>query len=218
MKKLITFTLAIMLSFVSSSFAEMKFGVSAALTKIEANGSEKEGTETNTGSADNTVVIPSLFVEYAFSDTLAIGVDYIPMSADVSDKTKKRTDVETSVTGTATQTTTSRAQSAQAELKNHVTLYANYGLSDSTYFKAGVAMVSLETDESLATGSTYGNEDIFGGVVGFGAEQNGVRVELLYTDYEEVNLTSSATRAGVTNKTKIDADLDTLAIKLSYAF
>ena len=157
MKKLITLTLAIMLGFVSSSFAEMKFGVSAALTKIEANGSEKEDNETNTGSADNTVVIPSLFVEYAFSDTLAIGVDYIPMSADVSDKTKKRTDVETSVTGTKTQTTTSRAQSAQAELKNHVTLYANYGLTDSTYFKAGVAMVSLETDESLATGSTYGN-------------------------------------------------------------
>ena len=89
MKKLITLTLAIMLGFVSSSFAEMKFGVSAALTKIEANGSEKEDNETNTGSADNTVVIPSLFVEYAFSDTLAIGVDYIPMKADVSDKTKK---------------------------------------------------------------------------------------------------------------------------------
>ena len=47
------------------------------------------------------LVIPSLFVEYAYSDTIAVGLDYIPMSADVSNKTKSRSDTETSVSGTA---------------------------------------------------------------------------------------------------------------------
>ena len=116
----------IMLSFTSASYAEMKYGVSGALTFIDASGTETEGGEKNSGDADNIVAIPSLFAEYAFSDTVSVGIDYIPLSADVSDKTKKRTDTETSVTGTATTTSTSRTQTAQAELENHITLYANY--------------------------------------------------------------------------------------------
>ena len=60
----------------------------------------------------------------AFSDAISVGLDYIPLSADVSKNTKSRTDVETSVTGTTTTTTTSRTQKAQAELTNHTTLYA----------------------------------------------------------------------------------------------
>ena len=39
---------------------------------------------------------------------LAVGLDYIPLDADVSSRAKKRTDVETSVTGTATKTATTR--------------------------------------------------------------------------------------------------------------
>ena len=114
------------------------------------------------------MIIPSVFAEYAYSDKVSVGLDYIPMSADVSDKTKSRTDTETSVTGDKDTTTTSRTQSAQAELKNHVTLYSNYMLTDAAYLKAGVAFVQLQTEESLGTGSNYGNEDIYGAVIGLG--------------------------------------------------
>ena len=162
--------------------------------------------------------IPSLFAEYAYSDTVSIGLDYIPLKADVSEKTKKRTDVETSVTGSAASTTTSRSQSAQAELSNHITLYANYMISDTYFVKAGVAFVELNTEETLGTGSKYGNEDIYGGVIGLGAKSGNSRFELVYTDYEDVSLTSTVERTGVTTNNKIDADLDTLAFKYSYAF
>ena len=216
-KTLIVMTIA-MLTFVGKAYAEMSFGVSAAITKIDASGTETEGGETTSGDADNTVIIPSLFAEYAYSDTVSIGLDYIPLKADVSNKTKTRTDVESSVTGTVTTTSTTRNQRAQAELENHITVYANYMLGGDYYLKAGVAFVELNTAESLPTGSKYGNEDIFGGVIGIGAQQGSSRFELVYTDYEDVSLTSSVARTGVTTNNKIEADLDTLSLKYSYVF
>ena len=125
---------------------------------------------------------------------------------------------EASVTGTATTTTTSRTQSAQAELENHVTLYANYAFGNGAYFKGGVANVTLNTEESLGTGSKYGNDDIMGYVIGFGVESGNWRTEVTFTDYEDISLTSSVARTGVTTNNKIDADLDTLALRVSYAF
>jgi hypothetical protein len=218
MKKTLLVIMITMLTFVGKSYAEMTYGVSLGLTKINADGTETEGGETNDGSADHNVIIPSLFAEYAYSDTISIGLDYIPMKADVSDKAKTRSDTETSVTGTTTTTTTSRTQSAQAELSNHVTLYSNYMLTDTAFVKAGVAFVELNTDESLGTGSSYGNEDIYGAVIGIGAKQGNSRFEIVYTDYEDVSLTSTVARTGVTTNNKIEADLDTLAFKYSYAF
>ena len=79
-------------------------------------------------------------------------------------------------------------------------------------------MVTLNTKDSLDTGSKYGNEDVFGGVFGIGAKTDNHRFELIYTDYEDISLTSSVARTGVTTNNTIDADLDTLAFKYSYAF
>ena len=218
MKKLSILAMASLLFFSTQSFAEMRYGVSLAYTFIDADGSETEGGEKTTKSVDNQVVVPSLFVEYNASDVLSLGVDYIPLKADVSDKTFKRTDVETSVTGTATAASTTRNQKAQAELENHITLYANYNLTDTYYVKGGVAFVKLTTDETLDTGSKYGDEDIFGGVIGIGAEEGNLRIEVLYTDYEDISLTSTVARTDVSPNNKIDAELDTLAFKLSYVF
>ena len=218
MKKFIIVTTIAMLTLVGKAYAEMTYGWSLALTKIDATGSETEGGEITNGDADNLVVVPSIFAEYGYSDTISIGLDYIPLEADVSDKTKSRGDTETSVTGTATKVTTARTNKAQATLKNHLTLYANYNLTDSTYVKVGAAMVTLNTDDSLGTGSKYPNEDIYGGVIGLGMQEGSHRFELVYTDYEDITLTSSESRAGVTNNNKIEAELDTLAFKYAYTF
>ena len=196
----------------------MRYGFSAAITEIDATGSETEGGEKSNGSANNSVLIPSLFAEYVYNDSFSIGLDFIPLSADVSSKTKSRNDTETSVTSNTKTASVSREQKAQASLKNHLTLYGNYKIGDSLYLKAGIASVALETEESLGTGSKYGNEDIFGGVFGIGMEQDGFRIEVAYTDYEDISLTSSVARTGVTTNNKIDAELDTLAVKLSYLF
>ncbi len=218
MKKAIYVLMISMLTFVGKAYAEISFGVSASLTQIDASGTETEGGEKTSSTADNLVVVPSLFVEYGISDAISIGLDYIPITADVSKNTKSRTDVETSVTGNAATVATSRTQKAQAELSNHTTLYANYMVTDTVFIKAGVAYVELDATESLGTGSKYGSEDIYGGAFGIGAKADNMRVELLYTDYEDISLKSSVARTGVTKNNTIDAELDTLQFKISYAF
>ena len=82
MKKIFLVISIALLTFVGKAYAEVTYGVSASLTKISASGSETEGGEKTSGDADNTVIIPSLFAEYAYSDTVSIGLDYIPLKAD----------------------------------------------------------------------------------------------------------------------------------------
>lgn len=216
MKKIITIALAIFFSFSNLAYAEMRYGISGALTMIEASGSETEGGEKNSGSADNVVIIPSVFVEFD-AGNFSVGLDYIPLDADVSSKTKSRTDTETSVSGTLKETSTSRTNSAQAELTDHITLYANYNLGNY-FLKGGIAQVTINTAESLATGSAYGSVDVNGLLVGIGTGDRNHRFEVVYTDYEDISINSSVTRTSVSTANKIEADLDTLALKYSYVF
>ena len=222
MKKLITilfFTL-----YMGASHAEFNFGVSGALTQIDASGSEIEGGETNTKSVSNVVVIPSLFAEFGVTDRITIGVDYIPMTADVSDKTYTRNDIETSVTDTATTSSTSRSQKASAELSDHMTVYADVMINDEVFVKFGGVQVELETKDSLGTGSKYGDETVNGYLIGVGTKKDVdffgkfIKLEVIYTDYDDISITSSVARTGVTTNNKITADLDTTQFKVSYAF
>ena len=225
MNKIHQFFIAlVMLAFSSASYAEVKYGVSGALTFINASGTETEGGEKNHHSVNHFTAVGSIFVEAnnLGGSGFSLGVDYVPMTADVSDKVKKRTDTELSVTGTTTHTSTSRSQSAQAELNDHLTIYAMQEVGD-LYFKVGYVMVDLETTESLATGSSYGNVDLSGILIGAGTEfdfgNNAIgRVEFSHTAYDSISLQSSATRAGVSPNNLIEADLDVTQLKASVGY
>ena len=65
MKKIIIVMTIAMLTLFGKAYAEVTFGVSAAITKISADGTETEGGEKTNGSASNDVVIPSIFAEYS---------------------------------------------------------------------------------------------------------------------------------------------------------
>ena len=204
MKK--TFLSIISALFIASSVnaADFTFGVSAAYTMIDGTGTETTRTsnEKNNGSASNEVTIGSIFVENNFGN-FSLGIDYIPFKADVSDRVKSRTDTNSAGdSGTYT---------AQAELSNHITVYALYPFANGMFVKAGVAQVDVATQESLNSGSTYGDDTIYGGQIGLGFGNDNWRLALEYTDYETISLTSNASN-------KVDADLDTTAVKLSYNF
>ena len=210
------------LSFTKAFAADYTFGVSGAIVNLQADGSETETgsqtAETTNASASNLFATPSIFVEAKY-DKFAFGIDYIPFDADVSDKTHTRSDTETSVTSTDTETTTARTQTAAAEVADHFTLYANYYLSDSVYLHLGYVDLSVNTQESLDTGSKYGNASINGIQYGFGLQMtDNIRFEAAYTDYDNVSITSSVARTGVDTNNKISADLDTTQLKLSYHF
>ena len=227
MKNFKALTLAILLAVFSSSYAlaEFAIGISGAIADIEASGTETEGGEKTSADVDNQAGVFSVFAEYSpgFVSGLSIGIDYIPGTADVSNEVKKRTDTESSVTGDADETTTSRAQTAQAEIEDHLTLYANYNILDGVYLKLGFVQVDVNTTESLATGSKYGNVSLDGILYGIGAQTDVgssgfMRFELTTTDYDDIAITSSEARAGVSTNNKITADLDVTMLKASYGY
>ena len=221
--------LAVALFSTNAFSGSFNIGAAGALAKIEASGTETPSLDTSDSSdrsdeVTNDVFIGSLFAEYEsdYLGGLTLGFEMIPGSADVSDKVKKRTDTELSVTGTAKHTSLSRAQSAQAELNDHITLYAMQEVGD-LYLKVGYVMVDLETTESLATGSKYGNVDLNGVLIGAGTEfevgNNAIgRLEFSHTAYESLELQSSATRAGVSPNNLIEADLDVTQLKASIGY
>ncbi len=150
MKNIKALTLAFLLSVFGSSYALAEYGVTVGVTgsmaMIDASGTETEGGEKTDGSVSNNAGVGSVFIEYndIGGTGLSLGLDYIPGSADVSSSVNQRTDTEASVTGTATAANTSRTQKAQAELENHMTLYATYG-ANGAYVKLGYVQVDLNT-------------------------------------------------------------------------
>ncbi len=226
MKKLQTLIAAFLLSLFGATTAhsEMAFGVTGAYALLDASGSETEGNgkEKTSTEIDHNFGVASIFAEYTFSG-VTFGLDYIPGSADVSENVKSRTDVETSVTDTAAETTTSRSQKAQAEIDQHFTFYATYELTPGFYVKAGYVNADLTTTESLGTGSKYGNETLDGYTLGFGvqgdvAANTFMRGEYTYTDYDDISLRSSVARSGVTSNNLIEADLDVSQFKVSLGY
>ena len=215
MKKILTFVSALML-ITFSAHAEKRIGVSGAYSMFEGTGTEevKSSGEKKNGSHDETVIVPSLFIEFANDAGLALGLDYVPVKAEIGSSTNARTDTDTDDASD-----TAGDNKAAAELTGHYTAYllAPVG-GNGAYLKGGLAFATIETTESLATGTTYGNEDVYGILVGAGINRdldNGMffRTEATYTDYEDVSFTGSADADSVRNK--IDAEVDALAFRIS---
>ena len=209
MKKILL-SLATLLFLSANAFAGMNIGIKGAITNLESEGTEttKSSSEKNTGSQDETVLVPSIFVEFQADSGIAIGLDYVPGEAELGSGTGSNDDAETS-----------GANKASAELSGHATLYAlvPFG-SKGTYIKGGIASATVDTTETLATGTTYGNEDVYGIMVGVGFQKNGsnglfFRAEGTYTDYEDVKLNGSLDSDSVRNT--VDADVDAKAFSIS---
>ena len=211
-----------------SAFSADGLGIGVALSgaRISATGTETEGTMTAAGEVNatgvkNNTAIGSIFAEYT-KGWLTVGLDYVPVDADVSDKTKTRNDTETSTTASQTaETSTARTQSAQAQISDHLTAYVEVG--SAAYLKAGYVQVTVDTQESLGTGSTYGNADLDGVLLGVGYKGDWgsnafYKLEGTYTNYDSLSITSGVARTGVTTNNKITADLDVSQIKLGVGF
>ena len=214
MKKILLMTVTFL--FVSANaFAGVNIGISGAFTGLSTDGTEttKSSGQTNTGSKDEDVVVPSLFFEYQADKGMAIGIDIVPGEAELGSGTGADDDAET--TG---------ANKASAELTSHNTVYALIPLGGTgIYVKGGVARATVDTTETLATGTTYGNEDVDGLMIGAGFQRDGsnglfFRAEATYTDYEEVKFNGSfngnaAGDSAVRNV--VDADIDATALRIS---
>ncbi len=200
----------------ANAFAGVNIGISGAFTNFETDGTEtvKSSSEKKTGSADEKVVVPSLFIEFQNSMGLAIGIDIIPAEAELGSGRNARTDTDTDDASD-----TAGNNDVSAELTSHNTVYALIPVGGAgVYVKGGIARATVDTTETLATGTVYGNEDIDGLMIGVGYQSNRdngmfIRAEGTYTDYEDVKFKGSLDSDSVRNT--VDADIDALALRIS---
>ena len=214
MKKLITAIFGFALISFSADAVERKIGFTAALTDFESSGTETMKSNSDKTSTDisETVIVPSIFLEISTDAGLGIGIDYVPVDAEIGNKSKTKVDIDTDDAADNGGT-----NKASADVSGHSTIYLKIPVK-AAFLKVGYVEADIETTENLATGTTYGNKSVNGTMVSLGFDrdlENGtfIRAEVAYTDYDDITLTGSADTDGVSNK--VDADVDATALRIS---
>ena len=182
------------------------FAASASEITTDAGGNNQNGSEH--GSAGWA----SIFIEKSFGERLIVGVDYVPMALETDTtetaKSDKRTDGSDAVTNSTNK--------IQIDFEDLTTVYVGAMLTENFYVKAGLMHVDVITNESLGTGSTYGNVELDGSMFGMGyhaSNDNGTffRFEGNYLSFDG-NSVTSGTHAGTSIKLK---NLDGVTGKVS---
>ena len=209
----------------SNAFAgSFGMGVAGTMASVSAEGSESEDTNTGTdnsvrdATAGNEFVLGSVYAEYSFGDSevFTFGVDYIPGSADVNRKTLERTD--TTADGNESQQQDGK-RTANAELSDHITYYAELGKMNGIYGKVGFAQVDVETKDTETHAGTSGlypdkTLDAWTYALGYKGEfgERGIfKIEGFFTDYDGYSATNNS---GKTSTKTVKADLDVVGASL----
>ena len=224
MKKILISIAAAMFASVNAtaaSLSDFSFGVSGTALYYDASGTEttKSSGEANDKSDDGIAPMASIFAETETAAGVTVGLELMPYSAKVgSGAMNDDDDAETSGTN-----------SVDVNFKNHITLYAEYpnDLTDGGFYKAGIHRVTVETDDTLSTGSKYGDEELMGLMLGIGKKgdmANGgyykIAAEVSYYGSETFEAATGGNATGdgsVFNKVELD-ELITAGIKFSVGF
>ena len=196
MKKTIIAILSSITIFTSAAVAEIgvNIGISGSAGLFTATGQEQDTgpnlTETTKDSEHGEAAWGSIFVEKTLGDRLAIGIDYVPASLETETTESVRWDK------TTTDTRTAKENKIQVDFEDLTTIYLALNVTENAYVKAGYVQVDVITNESLGTGSTYGNTDMDGTVFAVGYNKSFdntmfVRVEGSYMNFDGVSVTSS---------------------------
>ncbi len=221
MKKQFLIIVASLLIFNSANAIEFGIGVSGSMAMVTADGKETEtsntGVESSTrdASVDAMTGVGSIFAEAILDNGVAFGVEIVPMSADVSDATHKRTD--TSVAASGEGVTGTNTRTADAEVENFTTLYVEYPLG-GLFVKAGLSQIDINTlENNLTNGGSYKNETVDGITYGIG-----VKGELagFYTKIamERTNFDEYVSSSGTGNTITADLDVDQIKFSIGKTF
>ena len=214
MKKVII-TLIASVFYITSVSADMgvNLGLSGSAGLFSATGKEVDTgpnlTETTEDAEHGEAAFSSIFLEKTLGDRFTVGIDWVLNDLSTDTVESRRQD---KTTGTSSSNVENKIQ---IDFENLTTYYINFNVSENLYAKVGMATVDIITGETLGTGSTYGNTDMDGTVLGVGynatfGNSAFIRVEGNYMDFDGASLTSST---GV-NKVSLN-NLDGVTGKLS---
>ena len=229
-KQILTIFVSMMFALATSiaNAGSFNVGVTGALAKVSASGTETDSSSTATSASveNDNVPIGSVFAEYQ-SDFygLTLGIEHIPGAADVSDSVKTRNDIETSVTDDDTHNSTARAFKANAEVDNYNLVYVELPVYNQIFIGAGLSEIDVTTNEvASGNGGSYGNKTLDGemyriGIKGAIGDNAGYKVFYEVNDFDTLKLTSTGNSvASETNSLSADLDVDMLKFALSYNF
>ena len=215
MKKtlLIAFFLGCLTSFAS---AGMKAGVTVSGYQLDATGKEsKQSKADQSRSEDIEGATVSLFAEYSIEAAkgLSIGIDVVPYDIDMGSVKNARNGANGAQQNGGNQDNQVGDNTASVDMQSPITAYLLLPSEQGLYLKAGYSYAKLKISESLTTGTSYPDEDLFGMHLNVGYEHDlgeaFVRAEIGYSEWEKVTVKSSSTRTSYT------ADLDGTSARIS---
>jgi opacity protein-like surface antigen len=202
---------ALLISTLSYSYAlEYSIGATANVGKYSPSGTETINSATpESTSEDIYVPYASIFGEIHLNDNFRLGMNYVPYALE--SETTENARVST------TPAVSDGTNNVQVDVENLASVYISLYHDTGAFVKAGFMQGDLKTNESLYTGSTYGDAELEGYVVGGGFEKNlndgiFIRSEINYSEFDDITLNSS----GSDNSNKIEVkDLDGITGALS---
>ena len=198
MKKLLL-SVVFSVFYVTSASADLgvNVGVSgnAGLFAASANESFSDNTTASTnqnGTEHGSAGWGSVFIEKSIGDRIMIGVDYVPAALETDTTETAKSDKRTANSDAITQSN----NKVQVDFEDLTTVYVGAMITENFYVKAGLTHVDVVTNESLGTGSAYGNVELDGSMFGMGyhvANDSGVffRFEGNYLSFDGNSVTSS---------------------------
>ena len=225
MKKLLATLIATFFAFTvniaSADVGGVAIGISFSnneLDTVVTDDIDSNGTITTTKALTDTIQAGSIFAELTLAGdgplALTLGIDYIPVDADLD----KRSTTQSSVKAKGDGAASSGTNTGKASIEDHFTYYIQPGFvvggNTMLYGTLGLIRADIEaTWESVSSTNTTKVQTMNGSKVGVGVKRvsdSGVVLKLDYseTDYDKLSYTT-------TNNTKVTGDIDNTAVALS---
>ena len=201
MKKIILSLVSVMF-LISTASADLgvNIGITGSTALFVASGNEVQtdvgglqGTQTDSDTEIGAFSTGSFFIEKEIG-RFALGYDHTPdmFSTDTTETqmSDQRTATDASVT--------SSVNTIQVDFDEMNQIYVKAMLTDNLYIRAGAMEIEVVTNESLGTGSVYGNTTLDGTSIGFGyhkeIENMGLfyRIDGQYQTFDAVSLSGGA--------------------------
>ena len=215
-KILATLGAIVMLTVTAANSMEFKVGVSANTMGAYANVEEKlkDSGRISNEEAVLAAAYGSGFIEVGSDEMmgLSLGVSYAPEVAELNKETRV---IQPSGTGD------SGTQIIDGKIVDLVSVYLSLPVGEGAYAKLGYIQATLNTEENLASGSSYPNVDMTGMMLAGGYEadlgSSGLfwRAEGQYQMWDDISESGSETGGTAGSKNILSAELGAVQGALS---
>ena len=205
MKKVIGILIIVAFSAFNNANAEVSVGITGNAGILDATGKETFNGGTTTRKEELGIAYVSGFAEFHVpleigAGQFRVGASFVPYSLESETTENARAAIISNASGDGPEAGGTTRQAAQSnkvsvDIEDLTSYYISYHYN-MFFIKAGLMEAKLITNDTLATGSVYGDSNLDGKFFGIGFDKalnSGifVRGELAQTDFDDITLTST---------------------------